>query len=77
MKEKILQQLRLACEKHTATTEITLNKWVDYLTPRITEESQITGEIELIKPLIETYDGNMNFVVASELKKATTPVPPT
>jgi hypothetical protein len=72
MKDKILQQLRLACEKHTATTEITLNKWVDYLTPRITEESQIAGEIELIKPLIETYDGNMNFVVASEVKKATT-----
>jgi hypothetical protein len=76
MKEKILQQLKNACGQNTVTTEITLNKWVDYLTAKITDESQIDAEIGLIKPLIETYDGNMNFVAAKAVKDAKATPPP-
>ena len=76
MKEKILLKLKEACGKNTATTDITLNKWADYLSAKVTEESQIDAEIATIKPLIDTYDGNMNFVVADAVKKATaTPSP--
>ena len=76
MKEKILEALKLACGQTTTTTDITLNKWVDYLTPLITEESQIGAEIEKIKPILTTYDGNMNFVVAAEVKKIKESIPP-
>jgi len=76
MKEKILLRLKTACGKNTATTDITLNKWAEYLSAKITEESQIDAEIEIIKPILDTYDGNMNFVVADAVKKANTVAPP-
>ena len=75
MKEKILAKLKTACGKTTATTEITLNKWVDYLSAKITEEDQIDAEVEIIKPLLDTYEGNMNFVAAEAAKKAKAAAP--
>lgn len=68
-KEKILIKIKSAVGQTSATTDITLNKWVDYLSARITEESQIDAEVEIIKPLIETYEGNLNHIVAREVKK--------
>jgi hypothetical protein len=70
MREKIIAKLKSAVGQTSATTDITLNKWADYLSARITEESQIDAEVELIKPMLETYEGNLNNIVAREVKKA-------
>lgn len=76
MKEKILLKLKTAVGENAVTTDITLNKWADYLTAKITDETQIDAEIETLKPILSTYDGNLNFVVAREVKKAKETTPP-
>lgn len=76
MKEKILQQLKAACGQNTSITDITLDKIADTLSAGITEETAIPAAIEAYKPVLQSIDGNINFVAANAVKNVKPIVPP-
>lgn len=69
MKEKILSALKTACGTTTSISDKTLQIFVDNLSATITEESQIDAAIELLKPVLQAIDGNINHVTAEAVKK--------
>lgn len=77
MKEKILQQLKLACGENTSISERTLDTLASSLSAGITEETEIPALIEKYKPILKEFDGNISAVAAKAVKEVKTTVPPT
>ena len=76
MKEKILQQLKLACGENTSISERTLDTLASSLSAGITEETEIPAMIEKYKPILKEFDGNISAVAAKAVKELKT-TPPT
>ena len=69
MKEKIFAALKTACGNTTSISDKTLEKIAEILAVTITEESQIEAAIELQKPMLQEFNGNINHVAADAVKK--------
>lgn len=82
MKEKILQQLKLACGENTSISDRTLDTLASSLSAEITEETAIPAAIEKFKPILKEFDGNISAVAANAVKNQKPlapilPIPPT
>ena len=75
MKEKILEQLKIARGENTSISDRTLEKIADSLSVGITEETEIAAAVETYKPILTELAGNINAVAAKAVKDIA-PVPP-
>jgi hypothetical protein len=75
MKEKILEQLKIARGENTSISDRTLEKIADSLSVGITEETEIAAAVETYKPILTELAGNINAVAAQAVKDIA-PVPP-
>lgn len=69
MKEKIFSALKTACGNTTSISDKTLEKMAEILAVTVTEESQIEAAIEIQKPMLQEFNGNINHVAAEAAKK--------
>lgn len=69
MKDKILQKLKLACGNNTSISDKTLEKLAEMMATTVTEETQIDAAVELQKPILQEFDGNISHVAAEAAKK--------
>jgi hypothetical protein len=71
MKEKILEQLKIARGKNTSITDRSLEELAgSILFAGVTEETGIAAAIEQAKPILATMEGNTNFTAAQAATKA-------
>jgi len=71
MKEKILEQLKIARGKNTSITDRSLEELAgSILFTGVTEETGIAAAIEQAKPILATMEGNNNFTAAQAATKA-------
>lgn len=70
MKEKILEQLKIARGENTSISDRTLEKIADSLSVGVTEETAIPALVEAYKPILAELAGNINAVAAKAVKDA-------
>lgn len=68
MKEKILAQLKIARGQNASPTDRTLEQLADSLSIGITEETQIPDAIKNFKPVLDTFRGETNHLIAEAVK---------
>lgn len=77
MKEKILNYLKQLRKEDSSISDRTLDDWATIEVARITEDSQLT-QLDVYKPLIASFEGNIRFIAAEAVKNLppATPAPP-
>lgn len=76
LKEKILAELKIARGQNASPTDRTLDQLADSISIGITEETQIPDAIKNFKPLIDTFRGETNHLIAEAVKDVKPVVPP-